>query len=105
MDPEAGQVVDLERIRAIDGPMSGVARAQAELAAGNVGRAETIILEVIKQNENFPEALLVQARVLARMRNADRAVKILDALRRNDTIPPWIRDEIDRIERDENPKP
>jgi serine/threonine protein kinase len=105
MDPQAGRVVDLERIRAIDGPLAGVARAQAELAAGNVGRAETLILEVIKQNENYPEALLVQARVLAKMNNADRVVKILDALKRMEVLPPWIRDEIGRIEAVEKPKP
>jgi serine/threonine protein kinase len=105
MDPEAGRVVDFERIRAVDGPMSGVARAQVELAAGNVGRAETIILEVIQQNENFPEALLVQVRVMARMKNAERFVKILDFLKRIETLPPWIRDEIGRIEAVEKPKP
>jgi hypothetical protein len=105
MDPEAGRVVDLERIRAIDGPMAGVARVQAELTAGNVGRAETIVLEVMKQFENFPEVLLVQARVYARMKNTDRVVKILDALKRIEALPPWIRDEIGRIEAVEKPKP
>jgi serine/threonine protein kinase len=105
MDPEAGRVVDLERIRAVDGPMAGVARVQAELTAGNVGRAETIILEVIKQFENLPEALLVQARVFARLKNTERVVKILDALKQIETLPPWIRDEIGRIEAVEKPKP
>jgi serine/threonine protein kinase len=105
MDPEAGRVVDLERIRVIDGPMAGVARVQAELTAGNVGRAETIILEVIKQFENFPEALLVQARVFARLKNTDRVGKILDTLKQIKNLPPWIRDEISRIEAVEKPKP
>jgi hypothetical protein len=104
-DPEAGRVIDLDRIRVVDPPIAVVARAQAELAAGNTAQAEAIILDVLKQNDNFTEALLVQARIMARKKFADRAVKILDGIKRNENLPPWIRDEIGRIEEVENPKP
>jgi predicted Zn-dependent protease len=102
-NPDASQVIDLDRIRAVDAPMAGVARAQVELSAGNVVKAEAIIAEVVNQNPGFAEALLVQARVFAKLKNADRVVQILDGLKRMDVLSPWIRDEIGRIESVEIP--
>jgi hypothetical protein len=104
-DPAAGTIIDLNRIRAVDPPMAGVADAQAKLAAGNILPAEKTILEVIRQSDKFPEALLVQARILARQNAGDRALQILDALRKNADLPGWIRDEIARIVDVELPKP
>jgi serine/threonine protein kinase len=103
-EPDAGLVLDVNRIQIVDPAIAGVARAQADLSVGKIAQAEVDILATLKQYDNYTEALLVQARVLAMRNFPERAKNILLNLEQTD-LPPWIRNEIIEIRESQNLKP
>jgi tetratricopeptide (TPR) repeat protein len=85
-------VIDLAVVEQLDPRLAQILRARYTLYFGDPAKAQEIVSGIPIDAETIPEARLVQAEIYIQVGQPDQARLILEQLKSEQRLPPWVRE-------------